>query len=439
MTRPDGDTDVFEAHRPRLVRLAYRMLGSMLEAEDIVQEAWLRWRRADRDTVATPGAYLTRIVTRLCLDVLKSARARRETYIGPWLPEPVVEPDDDALRADEVTLTLMLALERLSPLERAAFLLHDVFDVPLGEVAATLDREPAAVRQLAARARKHVRGGRPRYQVSREEGARIAQAFFTASTKGDIDDLRGLLAENVVILSDGGGKVLAFRNPIVGLERALRLFAGLSRKFTDKMPSDIRPVWIDGLPGYISQGRGDVLQTTALEIEEGQIVAILHHPQSGQAHPRRPSRGRCGDALGRLGGDGLDLDLNARARKRTDHQESGRRVMFAQESAAHLDIVVQDRLVGDVDRELDDVPERHAGGLQDDLYTLEDHPNLPGRAVRHGAVEARADLTVAEQKPRVRRHFGRMAGIVAVGANPVAEGMNGQHGRPCSLGMIRFD
>ena len=274
MTPPDNQTDEFEAHRPRLVRLVYRMLGSMLEAEDIVQDAWLRWRRADRGTVATPGAYLTRIVTRLCLDVLKSARVRRETYIGPWLPEPVVEPEDDAMRADNLTLTLMLALERLSPLERAAFLLHDVFDVPLGEVAATLEREPAAVRQLAARARKHVRDGRPRYDVSREEGERIAQAFFAASTKGDIDTLRGLLAANVVILSDGGGKVLAFRNPIIGLDRALRLFAGLSRKFADKMPNDIRPVWIDGLPGYISQGRGDVLQTTALETEDGRITAI---------------------------------------------------------------------------------------------------------------------------------------------------------------------
>lgn len=274
MTRPDGDTDLFESYRPRLVRLAYRMLGSMLEAEDIVQDAWLRWRRADRDAVAAPGAYLTRIVTRLCLDVLKSARVRRETYIGPWLPDPVVEPQDDALRADEITLTLMLALERLSPLERAAFLLHDVFDVPLAEVAATLEREPAAVRQLAARARKHVRDGRPRYEVSREEGERIAKAFFTASTKGDIDALRGLLAENVVILSDGGGKVLAFRNPIIGLDRALRLFAGLCRKFAGQMPGDIRPVWIDGLPGYISQGRGDVLQTTALEIEDGRIAVV---------------------------------------------------------------------------------------------------------------------------------------------------------------------
>lgn len=274
LTPPDRRTDEFEAHRPRLVRLAYRMLGSMLEAEDIVQDAWLRWRRADRNAVATPGAYLTRIVTRLCLDVLKSARARRETYIGPWLPEPFIEPDDGAMRADELTLTLMLALERLSPLERATFLLHDVFDMPLGEVAATLEREPAAVRQLAARARKHVRDGRPRYDVSREEGERIAQAFFTASTQGDLAALRSLLAENVVILSDGGGKVLAFRNPIIGLERVLRLFAGLHRKFAARPLGDFRRVWIDGLPGYISQGRGDVLQTTALEIEDGRITAI---------------------------------------------------------------------------------------------------------------------------------------------------------------------
>lgn len=274
MPRLDAETDLFEAHRPRLVRLAYRMLGSMLEAEDIVQDAWLRWRRADRDDVHTPGAYLTRIVTRLCLDVLKSARARRETYIGPWLPEPVIEPDDGGMRADELTLTLMLTLERLSPLERAAFLLHDVFDMPLDEVAATLDRAPAAVRQLAARARKHVRDERPRYQVSREEGERIAQAFFTASTQGDLAELRGLLAQNVVILSDGGGKVLAFRNPIIGLDRVLRLFAGLRRKFAGQTPGYFRPAWIDGLPGYISEGRGDVLQTTALEIEDGRIAAI---------------------------------------------------------------------------------------------------------------------------------------------------------------------
>ncbi len=273
MTQPDA-TKVFEAQRPRLKRLAYRMLGSMTEAEDIVQEAWLRWQRANTDEVRQPAHYLSRTVTRLCLDTIKSARARRETYVGSWLPEPIVEPEDDEMRADELTLSLMLALERLSPLERAAFLLHDVFGEPLDTIATTLDRDAAAVRQLAVRARKHVRDGKPRYKVAREDGDRIAKAFFTASSTGNVEALRAMLAENVVLQSDGGGKVLAFINPIVGLKKILRMFAGIARKYASQPAEMIRPVWIDGLPGYISSDRGGVLQTTALDIEDGRITAI---------------------------------------------------------------------------------------------------------------------------------------------------------------------
>ncbi len=275
---PDEATITFEAHRPRLVRLAYRMLGSMSEAEDIVQDGWLRWRRVDHGRVREPAAFLTRTVTRLCLDAMKSAHARRETYVGPWLPEPVldavVQPGDDDLRLDELTLTLMLALERLSPLERAAFLLHDVFDVGLDEVAATLRRDAAAVRQLAVRARRHVREARPRYPVGREEGDRIAMAFFAAASSGDLDGLRSMLADAVVLQSDGGGKVTAFRNPIVGLDRVLRLYAGLRRKPATRPAVLIRPAWIDGLPGFVSRERDAVLQTTALDIEGGRIVGI---------------------------------------------------------------------------------------------------------------------------------------------------------------------
>ncbi|BBK43416.1 DNA-directed RNA polymerase sigma-70 factor [Allostella vacuolata] len=270
----DAATGLFEAHRPRLVRLAYRMLGSMAEADDVVQEAWLRWRRVDPAAVAEPAAYLHRTVTRLCLDAMKSARARRETYVGPWLPEPIAEPAEDGMRLDELTLTLMLALERLSPLERAAFLLHDVFAVPLDEVAATLDRDPAAVRQLAVRARRHVRTERPRYPVARDEGERMARAFFAASSAGDLAGLRAMLAQDVVLRSDGGGKVHAFRNPIVGLDRVLRLYAGLLRKLTARPAEFVRPAWIDGLPGYVSRERDAVLQTTALAIADGRIVAI---------------------------------------------------------------------------------------------------------------------------------------------------------------------
>ncbi len=275
MTRPDAATDVFEAQRPRLVRLAYRMLGSLAEAEDVVQDAWLRWRRVDH-AVDEPAAFLSRIVTRLCLDVMKSARSRREAYFGAWLPEPLLgaadaeseEPEDD------LSLTLMLALERLSPLERAAFLLHDVFGVALGEVAATLGREPAAVRQLAARARRHVQAARPRYPVAREEADRIAAAFFAATQSGDVDTLRAILSETVVLQSDGGGKVLAFRNPILGLEKVLRLYRGLRRKGLPQEARLIRPVWIDGLPGYATLERGALLQTTAFAIEDGRITNI---------------------------------------------------------------------------------------------------------------------------------------------------------------------
>ena len=273
--------DAFEAQRPRLQRLAYRMLGSVAEAEDVVQDAWLRWRKVEAP-VDTPAAYLQRIVARLCLDRMKSARARRETYVGAWLPEPLLAPESDL--GDDLTLTLMLALERLSPLERAAFLLHDVFGVALGDVASTLDRDAAAVRQLAARARKHVQAARPRYRVEQAEADRIAQAFFVASRDGDLQALQSLLAEDVVIHSDGGGRVIAFRNPIRGLARVLRLYAGLRRKFTEP-PTLLRPLVIDGLPGYASIDRGRVLQTTALELRDGRIAAVyivrnpdkLHH------------------------------------------------------------------------------------------------------------------------------------------------------------------
>lgn len=271
--RDDARIAAFEAQRPRLLRLGYRMLGSLSEAEDIVQEAWLRWSGV-QDRVATPSAYLTRVVTRLCLDHMKSARARRETYVGAWLPEPLMgatEPDETV--TDDVTLTLMLALERLSPLERAAFLLHDVFEVALPEVAATLDRAPAAVRQLAVRARKHVESGRPRYRVDAAEADRIARAFFAASRDGDTAALASLLATDVELRSDGGGRVLAYPNVISGLDRLLRLFAGLRGKAYFQ-PVLLRTAIVDGLPGYISADRGGVLQTTALEVRDSRITAI---------------------------------------------------------------------------------------------------------------------------------------------------------------------
>jgi RNA polymerase sigma-70 factor (ECF subfamily) len=273
MSRPDPATEVFEAHRPRLARLAYRMLGSMAEAEDVVQNAWLRWRSTDQEAVREPAAWLTRTTTRLALDVLRSAHARRETYVGSWLPEPLIDSRPETPE-DNLTLTLMVALERLSPLERAAFLLHDVFGVDFDEVAVTLEKDAASVRQLASRARRHVREDRPRYTLDRQEGDRIARAFFDASRTGDVATLSQLLAGEVVLRADGGGKVVAFHNAIEGVEKLLRLFAGLSRKYGPEAFEYIRPLWIDGLPGYVSLERGKVLQTTALAIEDGRIVEI---------------------------------------------------------------------------------------------------------------------------------------------------------------------
>lgn len=272
MLRPDRNPEEFEALRPRLQRLAYRMLGSVSEAEDVVQDAWLRWSAAEAEIIS-PAAWLGRVVTRLCLDRMKSARARRETYFGSWLPEPLVDSTSpEETFADDVTFSLMLALERLSPLERAAFLLHDVFDVPLDEIAESLEREPAAVRQLASRARKHVQDSRTRYVVERTEAERIVDAFFAAVRDGDTAKLSAMLAEDVVLRSDGGGKVLAFPNVISGIDRALRLLLGITRKFGGG--ELIERAWIDGLPGYISRDDNGNLQTTAVELREGKVAAV---------------------------------------------------------------------------------------------------------------------------------------------------------------------
>ena len=262
----------FDPLRPKLIRIAYRMLGSVADAEDVAQEAFLRWFDADRAAVRELEAYLRRVVTRLCLDQLKSARHRRETYIGPWLPEPVVESDQD--EPDDITLPLMMALERLSPLERAAFLLHDVFGVGFDEIAATIDRDPAACRQLASRARDHVRAARPRFALPKERGLEIAAAFFAASRDGNMQQLRLLLADDVTAYSDGGGKARAATRPIAGIERIMKVHAGLASIFAAHMSQLVRYGFINGLPGFVTVEQDGVLQTTALQIEDGKIAAI---------------------------------------------------------------------------------------------------------------------------------------------------------------------
>ncbi len=265
----------FAPHRARLARIAYRMLGSVAEAEDIVQDSYLRWHQLDRGAVENAGAYLARMVTRLCLDHLKSARVRRETYIGPWLPEPVVAPEADiGEEAENLTLALMMALERLSPLERAAFLLHDVFGMGFDDVSEAIDRDPAACRQLAARARTHVQAAKPRFPVSAEQGRDIAAAFFAAARQGDLGALRGILAADVIVYSDGGGKRTAAGRPVEGLERVLHFFGSLARKPDFATPDILYTGPIDGLPGYITRESEDTLQSMAFEIENGRIKTI---------------------------------------------------------------------------------------------------------------------------------------------------------------------
>jgi RNA polymerase sigma-70 factor (ECF subfamily) len=266
----NGAAATFDTLRPRLTRVAYRMLGSVADAEDAVQDAWLRWQAVDHQAVRAPEAFLRRVVTRLCLDQLKSARARREDYSGPWLPDPVVEGEE----VEDVTLPLMLALERLSPLERAAFLLHDVFGESFEDIAESLGRDSAACRQLASRAREHVRSEKPRFPVDRAHGREIAEAFYAATRGGEIERLGAILAQDVSLHADGGGKRPAVARVMRGAGEVTRTFAALARLAQGRAGELIRFASINGLPGFVTREADGVLQTTALLIESGRIKAI---------------------------------------------------------------------------------------------------------------------------------------------------------------------
>lgn len=268
---------LFERERPRLQRLAYRMLGSVAEAQDVVQDAWLRWDRSGA-AAETPAAWLTQTVTRLCLDRLKSARARRETYIGPWLPEPLVEdPLDDPLeRAEDVSVAFLLALERLSPLERAVFLLHDVFDQDYAAIAETLGRGEAAVRQLASRARSHVRDARPRFSVTPDHAMKLAAAFMKAAAAQDMEALSSLLAEDAVLISDGGGKRSAALRPMVGRDDVMALLRGVWGRRGATAAARVRPARINGAAGVVMELE-DGVQTIAFEADEtGERLAAIY-------------------------------------------------------------------------------------------------------------------------------------------------------------------
>jgi len=283
MSNPAGS---FEPYRRRLLGLAYRMLGSMADAEDAVQEAYLRWHGADRDKVSEPKAFLMTTTTRICLDMLTSARARREEYVGPWLPEPIFDtaaltPDSRTELAEDLSIALLLTLDRLSPLERAAFLLHDVFDFSFSEVAAALDRSEAACRQLAVRARANVRAARPRGVTGPgridAKHARLLSAFTAATQSGDLNALRQLLAGDVHVLTDGGGKVRAALNAIDGADRVAQFLVDVTRKRPDAWWRDdftLRFALVNGLPGIVVDAPDGPVQTTAFEIEDDVIKAL---------------------------------------------------------------------------------------------------------------------------------------------------------------------
>lgn len=268
---PDGAEQSFLPHRRYLEGLAYRMLGSVSDAQDIVQEAFLRWNGSDRAQVAEPRAFLTRIVTRLCLDQLKSARARREQYVGTWLPEPAVQATPDE-HAHDLSVALLLALERLSPLERAAFLLHDVFDVDYADVAAALGRSEVTCRQLAARAREHVRAERPRFEPAPGATERIVSAFQAAVQSGDPAGLAQVLSEDAIFYTDGGGKRRGALRPIYGRDKIMRFLEGIAKKGNTSFSGIERSV-INGQPGFLLHG-ADGIESLALEISGELLTAV---------------------------------------------------------------------------------------------------------------------------------------------------------------------
>jgi RNA polymerase sigma-70 factor, ECF subfamily len=270
------ETDPLAPHRGRLLGLAYRMLGSRSDAEDAVQDAYIRF--AGAQDIRNPEAFLVTIVTRLCLDRLKSAKAQREIYVGPWLPEPVFDAEGLAADAatelaDDLSFALLLALDRLSPLERAAFLLHDVFDMPFADVARMIDRTEAACRQLATRARRAVKDARPAPAATPDSHAALLRAFGEAVASGDVSRLAGLLRADAIALTDGGGRKSAALNPIMGADKVARFFIGLANKNAGRDIS-IKPIMINGTVGALVYADGELDHSLSVAIDGERIAAI---------------------------------------------------------------------------------------------------------------------------------------------------------------------
>ncbi|WP_067840738.1 RNA polymerase sigma-70 factor [Nocardia lijiangensis] len=302
----DRDQETFAEYRNLLFAVAYRILGTAADAEDVVQDAWFKWSAADRSAVTDPKAYLARIVSNLAMDRLRSVQHKRETYVGPWLPEPILTTGDTAdavAGADSVSLAMLVVLETLSPLERSVFVLKEVFDFSYAEIAVAVERSEAAVRQAALRARKHVHARRPRFEEDSATKQQATERFLSAATGGDINALMELLAPDVTLWTDGGGKVRQALRPIVGAGTVAAWFAGLARPRTyegveiSEMTVSVLPV--NGGPGIVFTGAGRVIAVITLDLDEhGRVVAVhnIANPDKlgaiagGAAHDVGPHR-----------------------------------------------------------------------------------------------------------------------------------------------------
>jgi RNA polymerase sigma-70 factor, ECF subfamily len=285
----------FARARPRLLRLAYSQLGDLGEAEDVVQEAWLRLERAGAESIDDLDAWLTTVVGRLALDTLRSARARREEYVGPWLPEPVVstgvdDPADRVTLDESVSYALLALLEQLSPPERTAFVLHDVFDVPFGEVAEVVGRTPEAVRQLASRARRQLTRQRPRFEATPDEHDRAVRAFAQAVADGDLDRLASALDPDVVWTSDGGGRAIASRKPMQGADRVARGWVALRR--AEAIAPTATPIELNGRLGLMIVGADGNRSVVSFAVDGGRIsrIDVVRNPDKlRRIHERMPT------------------------------------------------------------------------------------------------------------------------------------------------------
>lgn len=279
---PQQPDEIFEGNRPRLTKIAYRMLGSVSDGEDAVQDTWLRWHKQSHDDIENPDAFLTTTLVRLCLDRLRVTKRQRDAYTGPWLPEPIVtDPNsEDAMAlADDVSIALLLTLERLSAKERAAFVLYDAFGYSHDEIALMLDQSPASCRKLVSRARQNIKKERPQYRsVEPDRAHALIKTFFKATQSGDVDGLIAMFKEDIVLLSDGGGKVWAALNPILGADSVARFLVGIARKTRPNLM--MRNVLINGQPGALcSEGDKLILAVTADIGEDGvEVLYMMRNP-----------------------------------------------------------------------------------------------------------------------------------------------------------------